>query len=239
MKKEGIVLKGISYQETSKIIYVLTSDGVESCLVRSANKLDSKKLSIISPLTKVSYFVTESKLPLLTDGELISSYDEIKTDIKKMTLAYEIMEMIYHFNETISDKKLLYEFSTYIFDEMAKNEDSYFYLFVFLYKFLYLLGIGPKVSKCVMCNSTSNLNFSVFAGGVVCEKHHELMEKKYSNEVITAIQKIYLTPLNKLAYFKIDDLTKLELREIIDLYYDKYLSYKSKTRKLIYGIYGY
>ena len=37
ISREGIVIKTIKYQETSKIVYVLCEDGLVSLLMRNAN----------------------------------------------------------------------------------------------------------------------------------------------------------------------------------------------------------
>ena len=49
ISREGIVIKTIKYQETSKIVYVLCEDGLVSLLMRNANNFKSKKINARHP----------------------------------------------------------------------------------------------------------------------------------------------------------------------------------------------
>ena len=61
-KKEGIVLKTMDYQENSKIIYLITNNGIDSIIVRGANKLNGKTFLYTHEITKINYELSKDIL---------------------------------------------------------------------------------------------------------------------------------------------------------------------------------
>ncbi len=236
--KEGIVLKGVDYKESSKILYTLTANGVESIFAEGAKKIKSSKTALIQPLTLISFETTTNNRTLI-DGEILNDFNNIKTDIKKMTLSLEIMEMVYYFNETIANKELLYTFTKTILERTNDANDEYFYFLVFALKLLYLLGVAPTLIKCLKCSTKDNLSFSVKSGGTVCVDHLDHFSKRYEVKDIDILRKLYLTNINDLKEFEIPIHQKKVIRGIIDEYYQDYLGYVTRSRKMVFSVFGY
>ena len=55
LTNEGIIIKSTKYQDTSKLVYVLTSDGLNTYLVRNAFNFKSKNYSYALEMTKISF----------------------------------------------------------------------------------------------------------------------------------------------------------------------------------------
>lgn len=234
-KKEGIILNSIIYQENSKILYILSSDGIDSVLVRGAKKYKSGHINSTQVLTKVEYITTEKKLPVAVDLTVLDNYLIIKNDLKKMTLAEFILEMLYRSTLDNIDFGLLYKMIDYLLNEIINRTDLKLLLLQFQIKMLYFLGIMPNYRECIHCGTTNNLSgISIKHGSVECLIHE-------SKDNIGVVKSKIIYHLYK-DIFKITDLDNIVVDEILhdidDFYqYHYFITFKSKVmiNKIFYS----
>ena len=63
---------------------------------------------------------------------------------------------------------------------------------LFELKLCYLLGIGPIINKCVVCNNKTEFNyFSINLGGILCNECKNSHPLHYNNEISTIIKYLY------------------------------------------------
>lgn len=230
---EGIVLKTIQYSDSSKIIYLLTNNGIESLMAKGARKIKSPIRHLTQTITKISYNKSKSQnLPILLNGDIVDDYNDIKLDLELQTYTAHIMEMVYKLSTEV-DFIRLYDFTSKILDEIRKTKEAEFMSFVFELKFLYLIGIAPRFGKCVECESSERVGFDVYKGGVVCKEHVSPQTIMESSTILS---------LYKLYYYDFDQIFEInnrQVRMVLDQYYEHYLNFKSKTREIIYNLWGY
>ena len=80
---EGIVISETNYQETSKIINILTAGGIVSAIVKGAKSLKSP---LRVPTMNLSYskfwlYYKENKLSTIKEADIINDFKNIKNDI--------------------------------------------------------------------------------------------------------------------------------------------------------------
>ena len=112
--EQGVVLKTIDYQENSKIIYLLTNQGIKSAVVRGAKNLKSHTYSYAQPLVKIEFEIKKDRY--IGANKILDNYNSIKLDYNKITYALRIIEICYTLGEHITDSKLFYDFTTEILD---------------------------------------------------------------------------------------------------------------------------
>jgi DNA repair protein RecO len=110
---------------------------------------------------------------------------------------------------------------------------------MFEIKYLYMLGIAPNFKRCVVCNKTDSLRFSIKSGGYCCSEHYPENEKTYSENSILTLSKLYYHDMNQPLDITIDQATGIEIRNLLDEYYLYHLSFQSKSRKVLSGLLGY
>lgn len=234
--KEGIIIKSIKYQESSKIIYLINQEKMESLLVKGAGKIKSRNFSYSQEMTKINYDTVEGKgFSILKTGEISNNYSDIKKDFYKMQDAFQVMEYSYQFHEHIEDFQTFYTFLSDILD-LINNNDSRYYPLIFKLKILYLLGIGPIFNHCVNCGSKDNLiGFAFTNGGMKCEKCVESNERIYTSKSLDIIKFLYLTKIKDLKFEIIYNLPNEidEINKFINSYYNYYLGFNSRVNKVI------
>lgn len=236
ISREGIVIKTIKYQETSKIVYVLCEDGLVSLLMRNANNFKSKNYSYSQELTEIGFDYSEkNNFKIMTSGKVLNNFTKIKEDPNKIFNVISILEIIYTLSDHVNDNKILYNFLKTILERINDSNLEYYYL-IFKIKLLYLLGVAPNLISCKKCHKKENLiSLELNSGSSLCKDCFELTENSLQGSSYEVLRFLYLTKLefltdevlNKLpdCYKKIDD--------FLDKYYEHYLGYKSKTKKIL------
>lgn len=235
---QGIILKKINYKESSKILYLYTSNGLVSVLVHGSNKMKSPYLSLTKILNHVSLFVSGKDMRTLRDGDILHGYANISDSLEKYTYVTHILEIIYYFSSHDHDHEKLYQFLLKIFDIVEHTDDYIPYLNMIELKLLYLLGVNPLFQHCTNCDRTDHLALSVKAGGMCCPDH--LKRDIYLDPLATeAIIKLYYHDLSKEEVIEFSDDILKQIRSFLDQYYEYHLNFQSNSRKILLGLIGY
>lgn len=234
----GIVLKTIDYKESSKIMYIYTKEGLVSVLIHGSNKMKNRHLNMNRLLNLIDIYVSGKNLLTFRDGDIVKSYQSIADDLEKYTYTTHILELIYSFSSHQHDHEKLFNFLIKIFDIVNESSNYIPYLNMIELKLLYLLGVNPSLKKCVACDKTTNLSFSITEGGLVCPDH---LKNPYriSNQAIKLLTRLYYFDLSidKLEEIELSNIK--EIRFLIDKYYEYHLNVKTKSRRLLTGLLGY
>lgn len=230
MKHEGIVIKTIDYSNSSKILYVFTENGVLSVLAKGAKQPKSKFRALAQPLTEISFEMSNGKLPILIDADIVDFHQSIKNDVECTTYATHLMEILYKME--VDNTNNVYNFLKHILRLLPKDPELYAMMFEI--KYLYSLGLSPVFKYCVECGDTEIIGFDVYKGGMVCKKHTSDFTN-FDSEAILALYKLYNAEAKEV------DLTipRRHLRLIIDQYYEHHLNFTSKSRQIIKDLYHY
>lgn len=152
-----------------------------------------------------------------------------------MQISFLILEYSYEFINHIENKELFYDFLEYTLNNITRNNEL-IYSLIFRLKLLYLLGIGPIFSKCIECNKDINLvGFSFDKAGMICKFCFKNDEQLYVNDSLLTIRVLFLTKpqdINNLLFDSLD-INFDEINLFLNIYYDKYLGFKSKVDKVI------
>lgn len=233
-KVEGIVISETNYSESSKILNLLTREfGLIGVISKGCRKTKSKLRSVS---TKFIYgyfhiYYKEDGLSTLIDVDLIDSFKNIRSDIKKITYLSYITELTYQVAKQTDDNL----FSLFI-ESVKKIEekiDEEIITNILEIKLLDVLGIMPVIDGCSLCGSSEDIvTINVDDGGYVC-KDCITNEKIYSDKMIKLIRMFTLVDISKITKLSIHDEVKRELNEFIDMYYEKYTGLYLKSKSFI------
>jgi len=218
----GFVYKVLSYKESSRLVFILSSNGNNLFIARAASRPTSKNFSYTNEFNTIKYnYIKRGSAYFLTSGNIIDNYQNIKNDVTKTMVALKIINLLAKYIDYVSSHKILYEFTHSILNNL-KDTTSSIYYDLFRLKLLYLIGIGLQFKKCLKCNSNLNLHFVVKEGGVLCEKCLDYT-KAIDNELNKYIQELYF---KKNYEFSVIDLIKYdEYKDKLSVFLDDYYRY--------------
>lgn len=231
---EGIVISEQDYKESSKIIKILTREGIISVIAKGSRKLKS---DIRSSTTKLSYgifniYYKENNLSTLTSVDIINNFKNIKKDISKISYASFLLELatqVFKQNKTPDILNLLIA-SLMKIDE---DFDPLIITNILELKYLDYLGVMPVIDECAICGSkTSIATISGRNGGYICNKC-KTNEKIVDEKTIKLIRMFCYVDISKISKLNISDKVKLEINTFLDDYYDKYTGLYLKTKTFL------
>ena len=85
-KIEGIVVSTVDYKENSKIVNILTNDGLVGVLAKGCKSPRSKIASTSNVLTYGMFYLNYYKgsIPILTEVDIVDTFKNIRRDIIKL-----------------------------------------------------------------------------------------------------------------------------------------------------------
>ena len=169
-KIDGIIVSEYPFEESSKIINILTKDGEYNIIAKGAKKIKSPFFAVTNKFTLGIFNIQykEKGLSKLIDADIINNYSTIKKDINKVSYVTYITELCL--------KVYKHESSSNIYDlylaSLNKINEGYNYEVIFnilRLKLLDYLGIKPVIDRCIECGNTHNIvTISSYLGGYVC-----------------------------------------------------------------------
>ena len=93
---EGFILGRRNFSEADRILVLFTRDfGKISLMAKGVRKLTSRKRGGIEIFNHIKFFAVKGKsLDILTEVRTIDSYDEIRKDLRRVSIGYYFCEVI-------------------------------------------------------------------------------------------------------------------------------------------------
>jgi len=236
---EVFVLNSIDYKDNSKILYLYSSLGHSSVIAHGVKKMNSINRFLSQNGTKIKLSMTKGKFPSLKEGELLNDYENIKHDLVSYTYMNHIMELVRNVISDDLDHPKMYQFLDKIFEQMNNHNDSELLTFIFELKLLFFIGYGLNFKGCSICQDNEELVFNISNGGLVCRKHLTINQRAYEADIFNILKTLYYLDINTATLPLISKPERVIIRNIIDVLYDEFVSYKTKSRSILKQIIKY
>ena len=224
---EGLIIKSMKFKENSEILTILTKDNILSVIAKGSLKIKSSLRMLSQRLTyaKFNIYYKEDSLCTLIDGEIINNFKNIITDIKKITYASFIIDLIYQIKKD-SKEEVLFDLLNNLIISLSTKD-------AFDNKCLKFLGVEPNLEyKCGICGKNEVVTISVDNACYICKKCLE-NEYKYSEKALKILKLYSLVDFDNLKTINVSDSVKIEIDKFLDMYYDEYTGIYLKTKDFI------
>ncbi len=241
-KTRGIVLKEVKFNESDKILTILSRDsGKIQAIAKGARKPKSKIIAASQVFCHSDYVLYRGKsMYTVNQADIIDSFYSIREDFEKLIYATYIMEL--------TDAGIVKEESnSKIFDLILKtlnvlvSSDDYMQLIrAFELKFMSFIGYRPHLKSCVNCQSklNSNMKFSYNLGGILCSKcfTQDRYAKNIDASTLNSMVYLLFSKLDELNDRNINDKTMTNIEQIMRKYILKYIDKKDFKSLRLLGI---
>lgn len=231
---EGIIASSVNYGETSKIVNILTKEGMIGAIAKGAKNIKSPLRSFTVNLTYGSFYLyyNDNKLSTLKSADIINEFKNIKKDII-----------------LISYMSFLIDLATQVMKQ-NNNEEIYNLLITTLYKideglnpmvmtnilelkYLDYLGVGFDFNTCCKCGKKSNIvTIDPDVGGYIC-KNCYTNEIIYDSKTLKMLRMYYLVDIKSISELKISDNIIKNINYFVNTYYDRYTGLYLKSKKFL------
>jgi DNA repair protein RecO (recombination protein O) len=217
-KTEGVVLKSIKLEEADKIITIYSrSKGKISVVAKGIRKTKSKFGARLEPFSYANLLLYEGRnLDIVTQVELISSFQEIREDFDKVVYGSAMLDLLEKISPSEEKDEKVFELVLSSLRALSLSSKNIpLLLAAFDLKLMSIAGFRPNLSSCVICNdSTSSFKkqaiFSCEWGGVLCDKCG------LSDIDAFSISRMTLEVLNEVLRRDMQDVVKIEVSQEIE-----------------------
>lgn len=233
----GFIMSEVPYGETSKIINVITKDGMIGIMCKGAKSLKSKNRSTTLRFTyaKFNIYYKENKLSTLIDSEIINDLSLIKNDIILISYLNYLTELTSQIIKDNFDSSIYDLFITAI-EKINNNLNPMVITNILEIKYLDYLGVSLNLDCCNICGSKEKIvTIDGDVGGLVCQScYHN--EKIVSLKNIQMLRNYYYLDISKISKIDIEENIIKEINNFINIYYDRYTGLYLNSKKFLRDI---
>ncbi len=233
-KVEGLIIKETNFGETSKIINILTEDGIIGVMAKGAKSIKSPLRSFTLTLTYAEFniYYHEDKLSTLKSADVINDFAAIKKDItliSYMTYLCDLASQVMKQNNNPDIYKMLIS----SLNKINNGLNPVIISNIYELKLLDYLGVGINFNECAKCgNNTDIITIDPDIGGYICKNCYE-NEIIYDDKTLKMLRMYYLVDINSISDLKISDVVINNINYFINTYYDRYTGLYLKSKKFL------
>ena len=234
-KVKGVILSETNYSESSKVLNVLTKEhGKIGVISKGCRNLKSKLRSVSMKFTYgyFNIYYKEDGLSTLISVDVIDWFKEIKSNLNKIGYASYLLDLTNQvLKETSSDD--IFDILEAALLKIENGFDEAIITNIVELKYLYYLGVMPRLDCCSICGSSENIvTISGDHGGYVCSSCYT-NEYIVDPKTIKLLRMFYYVDINKIKELNILDKNKREINMFLEKYYDRYTGLYMKSKDFL------
>ncbi len=239
-KTEAFVLQAREWQKADRLYELFTpQEGVIHTILRSAAKPGNKLAGHMLPFCRVRVMIGRGRLDHLAGAAIINDYKNIRTDLKLMSLAAAIVELLLK-DKSTENKHLEYRQVEKIFDLLDDTKISFekksILVRVFLWKYLSLAGWQPELDTCLFCRQiidSQQASQYLPGRGIICLEHKENSYLPINPELLVFLRSINTLDFEEFIKINISNKTKKEWLKVSQVYYQTVFDQPSQALKIL------
>ena len=231
---EGFVISETAYGDSSKIINLLTREGLIGILCKGAKSLKSPIRSVCTKYTYGKYIIYDKKdkTSIMKEGSVILDFYNIKNDIILIGYMTYLSDLVYQVVKQ-NNSSLIYDNFISALKKIDEGMDPLIISNIFEIKMLDYLGVGINLNCCNNCGSTKNIvTINADLGGYICSFCYK-GEYIYDAKTIKMIRMYKLVNIDTISDIKVNNNIKMEINRFLNIYYDRFTGLYLKSKKFL------
>lgn len=172
-RTKGFVISKKDFREADQLFNVYTNDfGKIEVIGRGIRKISSK----LRPGIGIFYFseiefIQGRHYKTLTDASAIKKFKNIRNDLAKSKIAYQIIDVANSFIHCQEKDEKIFALFEEFFNKLEKEKKHQLFYHCFLWNFFSLLGYQIDLHNCALCRKKlvfGNLSYDIKKGGIIC-----------------------------------------------------------------------
>lgn len=231
---EGIVINETPFRESSKILNILTEDGIVGVISNRSKTITSNLRTISNRFIYANFTINykSDKLSTLKEGVVIDNFNSIKSSLVNISYMTYITDLVYQVVKQNMNKSI---YHLYI-DTLKKIDEGLnpkVMTNIIEIKLLDYLGVSLELNGCSKCGSTKDIvTIDPDAGGYICKKCYT-NEIIYDEKVRKMLRMYYLVDINTITELKISDYVIDQINNFLNIYYEQYTGLYLGSKKFL------
>ena len=231
---EGIIASNVNYGETSKIVNILTKEGMIGAIAKGAKNIKSPLRSFTVNLTYGSFYLyyNDNKLSTLKSADIINEFKNIKKDIILISYMSFLIDLATQVMKQNNDEEIYNLLVTTLY-KIDEGLNPMVMTNILELKYLDYLGVGFDFNTCCKCGKKSNIvTIDPDVGGYIC-KNCYTNEIIYDSKTLKMLRMYYLVDIKSISKLKISDNIIKNINYFVNTYYDRYTGLYLKSKKFL------
>lgn len=231
---EGIVVSETPYGESSKIINLLTEEGIIGIMAKGAKKIKSPLRISTEKFTLgiFNVYYHKDKLSTLINADIIDPLMNTKTDIMKIGFLTYIVELSYQTAKQ-NDNPQIYKILKSTILKIDKGLNPLILSNILEVKMLDYLGVSIDFDRCIKCGNSKNIvTINGDEGGYICSDCYT-NEPIYDEKTIKMFRMYYYVDINTISDLKISEEVVNNIDTILKEYYDRFTGLYLKSKEFL------
>ena len=238
-KTEAFVLRSRPMSRADRLYDLyLPQEGIVSVILRSAAKPGNKLAGHMLPFAKVRVMIGRGKRDHLAGVTILKDFNNLRTDLKLLTLASAVVEMLLH------DHSLGHKFKEFLLVDNILNllnetelslTKKNLLVRTFLWKYLGLLGYAQQLDKCLVCGKAriEQANYYMPGRGIICQEHGQDQVWPISQDLVVWLKNILQQDWRELLDSDLSLSLNKEWGQISQIYYQTVFESSPQSFKLL------
>ncbi|MDD2504832.1 MAG: DNA repair protein RecO [Bacilli bacterium] len=231
---EGIIISETNYGESSKIVNILTKEGIIGAIAKGAKSLKSPLRSYTQKFTFGIFqiYYKENKLSIIKSVDVAKELSLIKQDLILISYMSYLSDLAHQIMRQTGDYDL---YNIYIDSILKINEglNPMIICNIFEIKALDFLGVGINFNSCSKCGISKDIiTIDADIGGYLCKSCY-INEVIYDEKTIKMLRMYYLVEISSITDLKISDEVINNINKFINNYYDRYTGLYLKSKNFL------
>ena len=231
---EGFVISETPFGETSKIINLITRNGLKGILCKGAKSLKNINRSVTTKFTYGKYIIFDKKekSSILKEGSIINDFSNIKSDIILIGYMTYLSDLVYQVVKQNCSSEI-YDIFISALEKINEGKNPMIISNIFEVKMLDYLGVGINLDCCNNCGTNKNIvTINADLGGYVCSDCYN-GEYIYDAKVIKMLRMYKLVNIDSISDLKISDNIVFEINRFLNIYYNRFTGLYLKSKKFL------
>ncbi len=233
-KVEGFIISEVAYGDTSKIINIITPEGIKGIMCKGAKSIKSKNRATTLKFTYgyFNIYDKENKMGTLIDVEVIDSLKNIRNDILLISILNYLTELTSQVVKD-NDANQIYPLFISAIKKIEAKLNPIVIMNIIEVKYLDFLGVQINLDTCNVCGTNKNIvTINPDIGGLVCRNCYR-NESLVDLNLIRLIRSYYYVNLNKIEKLAIDETLIIAINDFLDSFYERYTGLYLHSKKFL------
>ena len=210
---EGIIVSSVNYGETSKIINILTKEGMIGAIAKGAKNIKSPLRSFTVNLTYGSFYLyyNDNKLSTLKSADIINEFKNIKKDIILISYMSFLIDLATQVMKQNNDEEIYNLLITTLY-KIDDGLNPMVMTNILELKYLDSLGVGFDFNTCKNCYTNEII---------------------YDSKTLKMLRMYYLVDIKSISKLKISENVVKNINYFVNTYYDRYTGLYLKSKKFL------
>jgi DNA repair protein RecO (recombination protein O) len=231
----AVIIRRSDFAEADRLLTLITPQGKRRVVAKGARKTTSRLAGHIELFSHTILLLAVGRnLDIITQSAIVDSFDQLRTDLTRISAAYYVAELVDRFIEDEDENRLVFDLLVQTLTALDTTPQIGLVLRSYELHLLGLVGYRPQLHQCVSCHEqlTEEADrFSSSTGGMLCPRcaNTDRQAHQISLATFKLLRYLQIQPIHATASINVSPSTSTEAETVLRAYIRQILERELKS----------